>query len=91
RYLRVGLKYNPDPNAATGTSFSVDVSDSDYEEFWSDELQIFHNPNAKIPLPPEWFGGITQHFFQDGDLHSFTPEGHVLSSYTVVLKITNSD
>lgn len=89
KYLRVGLRVNPDPNAATGIPFHAYVGDSDYEEFWSDELQVFHNPNATHPLPPKWFGGIAQHFFRDGDLHSFAPERSVLSSYTVLMHVTD--
>ena len=49
RYQRIGIRYNPDPNAVRGIPFSEDVSDPGYIEGWSDELQIFHNPNAKFP------------------------------------------
>lgn len=91
KYFRMGLKYNPDPNAAVGTPFHVDVSGEDYEEYWSDELQVFHNPNAKIPLPDEWFQGVSHHHFQNGDLISYTPDGHVLSSYTMLMKILQDD
>lgn len=87
KYYRVGLRYDPDPNAVVGKPFFADVSDPSYDEYWSDELQIFHNPNARIPLPTDWFAGITQHFFRDGNLHSFTPEGHVLSSYTMLMQL----
>jgi len=50
RYQRFGYRFNPDPNALTGIPFSLDVADPSYVEGWSDELQIFHNPNARIPL-----------------------------------------
>lgn len=48
RYQRIGFRFNPDPNAASGIPFSEDVSSPGYSEGWSDELQIFHNPNARI-------------------------------------------
>jgi hypothetical protein len=85
-YLRIGLKYNPDPNAVHGIPFSADVGSEEYEEMWSDELQIFHNPNAKMPIPPDMFSGLTQHFWKDGDLYSLTPEGAILSSYTMIFR-----
>ncbi|MGB0747133.1 MAG: hypothetical protein ACPGO3_00160 [Magnetospiraceae bacterium] len=86
-YYRVGQMHNPDPNAVMGTPFSVNISEPEYMEFWSDELQIFHNPNAVRPLPTEWFGGIAQHFFLDGNLYSDYPDGHVLSSYTMLMQL----
>jgi hypothetical protein len=83
-YFRSGFRFNPEPNATDGIHFSDDITSPDYKEFWSDELQLFHNPNAKIPLPPEWFADLTQHWFKDGDHYSITPEGHVLASMTMV-------
>lgn len=91
RYLRVGYRFNPDPNAIVGMSFQEEVGDQNYTEFWSDELQIFHNPNAKYPLPPETFAGITQHFFKEGDHHSIAPEGSVLASQTIILRFTRDE
>lgn len=87
RYFRMGLRQNPDPNATMGIPFAEDVADPSYKEYWSDELQIFHNPNALIPLPVEWFGGITQHFFENDNLHTLAPEGAVLSSYTMLMQL----
>jgi hypothetical protein len=40
------------------------VIDPNYKEFWSDELQLFHNPNAKILLPANWLPDLTQHWFK---------------------------
>ncbi|KAF2992560.1 hypothetical protein OGR47_05875 [Methylocystis sp. MJC1] len=38
RYLRYGLRQNPDPNVIHGIPFSEEVTADGYEEFWSDEL-----------------------------------------------------
>ncbi|MCC7524329.1 MAG: hypothetical protein IT250_05875 [Chitinophagaceae bacterium] len=54
KYYRTGFKFDPDPNALVGIPSSVDVEDKIYEEKWCDELQFFHNPKAKYPMPPEW-------------------------------------
>lgn len=81
-YLRFGFRYNPDPNATEPIFFAEDVTSPEYEEFWSDELQVFHNPNAKIPLPREWFSDLIQHWFEDGKQSSIIPSGRVLGSLT---------
>jgi hypothetical protein len=85
-YMRAGFRYNPEPNATEGTYFAENVNGPDYNEFWSDELQLFHNPNAKIPMPQEWLSDLTQHWFKDGQQYSVTPEGHVLASMTMVVQ-----
>ena len=82
QYLRFGFRYDPNPNATEPIFFQENVSDPSYKEFWSDELQLFHNPNAKHPVPIEWFGDLTQHWFEDGKQFSVTPDGHVLGSLT---------
>ncbi len=87
-YLRAGLRFNPDPNAAEGIYFTEDVTSTDYKEFWSDEVQLFHNPNASIPVPQEWFSDLTQHWFQGGKHYSITPDGHILGSVTGIIAPT---
>ena len=85
-YMRAGFRFNPDPQATDGIYFAEDVTDPNYKEFWSDELQLFHNPNAKIPLSAEWLPDLTQHWFKDGKQYSVTQEGHVLASMTMVVQ-----
>ena len=72
--------------ALMGTHFVKNVKDDDYEEFWTQEIQVFHNPNAKTPLPFEWLLGATHHYFEDGVLKSVTPRDAVLSSVTMLIK-----
>lgn len=40
----------------------------EYTETLADGLQVFHNPNARIPLDPAIFrrGGVAQHYFDQG-------------------------
>lgn len=90
-YFRVGLKYNRDPNAVVGESFYVDVADPSYEEYWTQEIQVFHNPNAKVPLPFEALVGATHHVYEDGQMHSYSPDDAVLSSFTMLMKYTDKD
>lgn len=89
-YYRSGLRYNPDPNALMGEPFWADVADAGYEEFWTQEIQVFHNPNALHPLPFEALLGATHHFFEDGQLKSNTPHDAVLSSFTILTKFVDN-
>ncbi|MEM6898933.1 MAG: hypothetical protein AAF583_04085 [Pseudomonadota bacterium] len=90
-YFRMGFRPNPDPNAVVGEAFHVDVTDEDYEEFWTQEIQVFHNPNAKHPLPLEALPGATHHIFKDGVLQSFSPPDAVLSSFTMLVRYVEDD
>ena len=85
-YFRVGLRYNPDPNAVMGEAFTADVRDETYKEYWTQEIQVFHNPNAKHTLPSNALPGATHHYFEDGHLHSITPHDAILGSFTMLVK-----
>ena len=87
RYYRMGTRFNPDPNAVHPIPFFEEIGGTDYVEYWSDELQIFHNPNAMKPLKEDVFGGITQHYFKHGEQYSVTPEGVVLASRTMIMHV----
>ncbi len=89
-YRRFGFRFNPDPNAMTGIPFSVDVADPNYVEGWSDELKIFHNPNARIPLDHAWLSGLSQFYFDEtGNQFSLIPDHHVWSSGTMLIQIVD--
>jgi hypothetical protein len=90
-YIRQGYRYDPSPDAYVGIPFQEDILSAEYEEYWSDELQVFHNPNARNPISPDTFGGITQYLFKDGDLHSITPERAVIASFTAVFRFENDE
>jgi len=84
-YFRTGIRYNPDPNAINGIRFNEEVGAEGYSEGWADELQVFHNPNALHPLPKECFGVLNQHYFEDGDLVTYSGKNAVLSSFTTII------
>lgn len=90
RYLRVGFRLDPDPNAVIGTPFSEEVA-ADNDERWSDELQVFHNPRAKFPLPLEAFAGATQHQFVNGNHVSYSSGTPVLSSQTIIIRLVGDE
>ena len=86
KYYRIGLGYDADPNSVRGKPFSHEVNDMDYQEFWSDELQLFHNPNAKYPFARNAFAGFTQHWFNDGTPESVSVEGTAIASQTLIFR-----
>ncbi len=85
-YFRAGYKYSANPNATMGDYFFSDVTAEEYEEYWGEEIQVFHNPNAKFQFQFEALVGATHHYFEDGLLKSITPVGTVLSSYTIIIQ-----
>ena len=90
-YYRVGYRFDPDPAALQGIPFHVDVSDPGYEEYWGDEVQVFHKPRAIRPLPPEAFPDAAHFFYSDGKLSTIDRGGRVLGSMTAVIQITGGD
>ena len=50
--------------------FKLDVNSDDYEEFWIDGLQVYHNPRARNPLDIRLFADATHRRWRDGQLDS---------------------
>ncbi len=50
---------------------------------------MFHNPRALRPLPRECFGPLNQHFFEDGQMLTYCGTNAVLSSFTMILQVTD--
>jgi hypothetical protein len=80
---RQGILNDPSPEAFEGVQFSVNVEDPDYSEGWADEVEIYHNPNAAVPLDPELFEEVAQFFLEDGELVWRGPSPRVLTSMTL--------
>ncbi|QUS59101.1 hypothetical protein KGB56_25860 (plasmid) [Pseudovibrio brasiliensis] len=87
-YFRCGFRPDSDPNAVIGKAFVDDVRAEDYEEYWTQEIQVFHNPHAKHPLSVEHLMGASHHFIENGKLQSLMPDDAVLSSFTNIVKYT---
>ncbi len=81
--IRKGTMVDHNPNARHAKIFSVLVNAAGYEEDWIEGLNVYHNPNARIPLPMEMLPGAA-HLFCDeyGQVTSFTPEFHPMFSVT---------
>ncbi len=85
KYFRLGCRFDPDSDAFMGLPFCEEVGVGEYKENWSDELQFFHNPNAKYPIDPNDFPDIAHHNLIDGKLLTIDKGNRVISSMTQVL------
>ncbi len=75
RYVRVGNFYDRSPGALEGIPFCLDVTSAEYRalwpqgyEPWSAELEVFHNPYARHPVPRELVPEATHWFERDGEM-----------------------
>ena len=86
QYVRQGMKYNvADPLATEGIPVEINISAKDYAEKWSEEMHLFHNPNAKHRLPVEYFAHINQHFSKGDHIESKIHPTWIHST-TVIIK-----
>ncbi len=88
-YIRTGFMVDPDPNAKHGQPFGVNITDPCYQEGWGDELQVFHNPRARLPLDPELLPAAAHHHWEDGMIVSYFQELSVLTSLTHNIRATD--
>lgn len=84
--IRKVMCYNPDDNASLPIELTYKVSE-DNSEAWGEGITIFHNPNALIPLPFDYFESVTQEYFEDEYIKSYMPNPHVYSSITNIFAI----
>ena len=59
-------------------------------ETWAEGVSIYHNPNAKHPVPPDAFPSIAHHWFEDGEIKSVVPKFHPYTSMTINIVATDN-
>lgn len=84
---RSGGRHRPGPDAYEPIPFQEDVEAGSYAEGWSDELAMFHNPKALVPVDEELFPGIAHHRIVDGEAVWYGPPFPVLFSTTTTLDL----
>lgn len=84
KLIREGGLYNYEPGAVDATHFKINVENPAYEEHWADELEIYHNPNALVPLDFALLPTLTHFYLKDGELVWHGSERRVLYSITHV-------
>ena len=74
RYTRFGAFFDRTPGALTPIPFCHDVTTDEYRglwphgyEPWSAELEVFHNPYARYPVPIDLLPEACHWFEQDGE------------------------
>ncbi len=84
--VRSGTRPNPSPDASAPIPFHEIVNAPGYEEFWSEGLSVYHNPNAAIPLDPRALPYATHHFLKaDGQMLTKFTNLDPLASQTVII------
>lgn len=93
RYVRVGTFFDRTPGALDPIPFCMDITSDEYRrlwphgyEPWSAELEVFHNPYARLPFPRSILPEATHWFERNGETISESPyQTAILSSRTLVL------
>lgn len=81
RMIRMGTCYDPDPNAFEPKTFKYRLEDRPIEP-WGEGLVVCYNPNAKFPLPRDYFIEAAQYYVEDGKLYCDSPKFFPYSSTT---------
>ena len=87
--IRSGILFDRTPGALEPIDFDFSVDSPEYQalwpwgEAWCQELEVFHNPQAKHPIPFDLIPGATHWFERDGDIECNTIWANsVISSIT---------
>lgn len=82
---RVGTRYVHDPNAARSEPFTQHIHVAGYSEAWIEEMNVYHNPRALVPLRPEMLPTAAHHRLTDsGMVGSVIPNFHPYGSETII-------
>lgn len=82
---RFGTAYNPDPEAMDPTYFSYNMDRPPYKEKWGQGVSVMMNPNAKYPIPKDFFPDGSQTYLEDGVVMTDSFGVQVLQSKTLVI------
>jgi hypothetical protein len=85
RMLRFGTCYSWAPEAAKPEPFIYEVGDpSQGMETWGEGAEVFHNPNARYPVPPAWLGASSEQCLDGGNICATMLQGfHPYMSLTL--------
>lgn len=84
--IRIGTCHDLDPNASLPKAFRYEVNEA-CSETWAEGLSMFHNPNARYPVPRDLFPSIAHHRFENGQIISQLPEFHPYGSFTWIIRV----
>lgn len=78
KVLRDGTRYDKNPNASVPLTFKYDLDYPPMKEKWGQDMVVFYNQNAKVPLPKDYFEDATKMYIKDNRILS-----DVMSSFFV--------
>jgi hypothetical protein len=81
---RSGYCYNPHPDAMDPTFFSYSMDCPPLVESWGQGLVVLHNPNARIPLPRDFFIDAVQGYIDGGLMRTDLCGWHPMASTTMI-------
>lgn len=84
KMIRKGYCVDHNPKSFAPKKFVYEVNESTSEK-WSEGVNIYHNPNAKVPLDQEVFPLAGHHVLKDGEIVSIVPDFHPFASWTINL------
>lgn len=92
RYTRMGKFFDRTPGALEGISFCLDITSDEYRrlwphgyEPWTAEMEVFHNPFARHPVPFELLPEAQHWFEENGEWQcSSIYEASILWSQTTI-------
>lgn len=80
--IRLISCWNPDPNSSELIRFMLNIHDADYEETWSEGMNVYHNPRAVMPLPDYYLPAAVHHRLKGNLISSKGPVYRPMSSIT---------
>ncbi len=83
--MRYGLAYGEQTDRIVPQAFYYLIGDR--TEAWEEEIHVYHNPNAKYPLPDGAFGKAIDIRFDDGDYYHVLKGFHALSSMSYPIHV----
>jgi hypothetical protein len=66
-------------------TFSVEVHAPEYGETWCEGVSVYHNPNARHPLPEYAIPGAAHHTVRAGRIVASMPEFFPIGSQTFIV------
>ncbi len=84
KMVRFGTAYRHDRNAAFPETYIQRLDEAGYTETWDEGLNVYHNPNALIPLAGNLFTGATHHLLDGDRIVSLSPRFHHYSAETMI-------
>lgn len=80
--IRLISCWNPDPYSSEVINFMLNIHDADYEETWSEGMNVYHNPRAVMPLPDYYLPAAVHHRLKGNLISSKGPVYRPMSSIT---------